>query len=119
VYTQEGLRAELLFRTDPEAFRNELADGYIKGFVDEAPAVITLNMRAASATVNEFIARTHPFRQDPNRLYARTRFSLAACDEDHYSEDSFQAADNGLLGRGAAEPLLGLPLLQLQRKAAA
>lgn len=119
VYTQEGLRAELLFRTDPEAFRNELADGYIKGFVDEAPSVITLNMRAASATVNEFIARTHPFRHDPNRLYARTRFSLAACDEDHYSEDSFQAADNGLLGRGATEPLLGLPLLQLQRKAAA
>lgn len=119
VYTQEGLRAELLFRTDPEAYRDELAEGYIKGFADEAPAVITLNMRAASATVNEFIARTHAFRHDPNRLYARTRFSLAACDEDHHSEDSFQVAENGLLGRGAAEPLLGLPMLQLPRRAAA
>ncbi|MBL8596420.1 MAG: ThiF family adenylyltransferase [Devosia sp.] len=119
VYTQEGLRAELLLQTDPDAYRDEVAEGYIKGFADEAPSVITLNMRAASAVVNEFIARTHRFRHDPNRLYARTRFSLAACDEDHYSEDSFQSGENGLLARGATEPLLGLPMLQLPRRRAA
>ncbi|MGO7208082.1 ThiF family adenylyltransferase, partial [Rhizobium ruizarguesonis] len=60
VYTPEGLSAEHLRRVDPEAYREQLAAGYIKGILEEAPSVITLNMRAASALVNEFIARTFP-----------------------------------------------------------
>ncbi|KQZ44689.1 ThiF family adenylyltransferase [Ensifer sp. Root558] len=119
VYTQEGLRAEYLLRTDPAAFRDELAAGYIKGIHEEAPSVITLNMRAASALVNEFVARAYPYRQEPNGNYARVAFSLAACDEDHHSEDDFDRKENALLGRGAAEPLLGLPLFQKPRKDAA
>ncbi|MDX0840021.1 ThiF family adenylyltransferase [Sinorhizobium medicae] len=112
VYTQESLRAEYLQRTDPAAFQGELAAGYFKGILEEAPSVITLNMRAASALVNEFIARAYPFRQEPNRNYARVAFSLAACEEDHHSEDDFERQENALLGRGAAEPLLGLPLFR-------
>lgn len=119
VYTQESLRAEYLQRTDPDAFQDELAAGYIKGILEEAPSVITLNMRAASAQVNEFIARAYPYRQEPNRNYARVAFSLAACDEDHHSEDDFERTENALLGRGAAEPLLGLPLFRKPRKEAA
>ncbi|MDQ0133721.1 proteasome lid subunit RPN8/RPN11 [Neorhizobium galegae] len=119
VYTQESLRAEYLQRTDPNAFRAELEAGYIKGILEEAPSVITLNMRAASAMMNEFIARAYPFRQEANRNYARVAFSLAACDEDHFSEDDFERGDNALLGRGAAEPLLGLPLFRRTRKDAA
>ncbi|MGO7206663.1 ThiF family adenylyltransferase, partial [Rhizobium ruizarguesonis] len=60
-----------------------------------------------------------PFRQEPNRNYARTAFSLAACDEEHYSEDEFPRQDNPLLGRGAKEPLLELPQFRPARKAAA
>ncbi|TIP49782.1 MAG: ThiF family adenylyltransferase [Mesorhizobium sp.] len=116
VYTPAGLRAEYLRRVDPNAYHAEQAAGYIKGVVEEAPSVITLNMRASSAAVSEFIARAYRFRQEPNRLYARTVFSLAACEEDHYSEDEFEPHDNGLFGRGAAEPLLGLPALRLQNK---
>lgn len=112
VYTSEGLRAEYVRRVNPKAYEEELAEGYIKGIVEEAPSIITLNMRAASAVVTEFIARTFPFRQEPNALYARTIFSLAACDEDYFPEDSFERKANGLLGRGAAEPLLGLPALR-------
>lgn len=119
VYTQESLRAEYLQRTDPDAFRAELEAGYIKGILEEAPSVITLNMRAASAMMNEFIARAYPFRQEANRKYARVAFSLAACDEDHFSEDDFDRGENGLLGRGATEPLLGLPLFRKPRKDAA
>lgn len=118
VYTPDGLRAEHLKRVDPKAFQDELAAGYIKGILDEAPSVITLNMRAASTLVNEFIARAYPYRQEPNRKYARTEFSLAACDEEHYSEDEFQHQDDQLLGRGAAEPLLGLPQFRIPRKEA-
>ncbi|MER8408154.1 ThiF family adenylyltransferase [Mesorhizobium sp. M1307] len=116
VYTPEGLRAEYLRRVDPDAFREELEAGYIKGILEEAPSVITLNMRASSALVNEYIARAFLFRQEPNRRYARTMFSLAACDEDHYDEDDFEWHDNGLFGRGAAEPLLGLPSFRQKRK---
>lgn len=119
VYTQESLRAEYLYRTDPDTFHAELEAGYIKGILEEAPSVITLNMRAASAMMNEFIARAYPFRQEPNRNYARVSFSLAACDEDHFAEDEFQRGENALLGRGAAEPLLGLPLFRKIRKDAA
>ncbi len=92
--------------------------GYIKGLAEEAPAVITLNMRAASACVNEFVARAFPYRQEPNRLYARTEFSLAAAEEDYTAEDAFERADNLILGRGALEPLLGLPVLAQLRTGA-
>jgi hypothetical protein len=112
VYTPESLRAEYLKRVAPAAHRQELQAGYFKGVIDEAPAVITLNMRAAAACVNEFIARAYPFRIDSNELYARSSFSLAACEEEFTPEKAFQAAANPILGRGAREPLLGLPALQ-------
>lgn len=118
VHTPQGLRAEYLERVDPQAFSEELAAGYIKGIAEQAPAVITLNMRAASMLVNEFVARSYPFRLDSNRLYARTSFSLAACDEDHRSEDSFQKSESKVFGLGATEPLLGLLVFQSQAVAA-
>lgn len=116
VYTPEGLRAEYLRRVAPDAHQQELDAGYIKGAIEEAPAVITLNMRAASACMNEFIARAYPFRLDSNRLYARTTFSLAACEEDFASEDSFTASPSAVLARGSAEPLLALPMLSARRE---
>ncbi|MBD8066042.1 ThiF family adenylyltransferase [Devosia sp. PTR5] len=119
VYTQEGIRAEFLRQTNSEAFEAELADGYIKGIVEEAPSVITLNMRAAAAVATEFLARVYAFRQEPNRHYARTKFSLADCEETYWSEDAFPSERDDLLGRGASEPLLGLPSLAAQRRDAA
>lgn len=112
VYTPESLRAEYLRRSAPESHQQELAAGYIRGAIEEAPAVISLNMRAASACVNEFIARAYPFRHEPNERYARTQFSLAACEEEYFPEDAFGAqAYAHLLGMGSREPLLGLPFL--------
>jgi hypothetical protein len=112
VYTPESLRGEYLRQVAPEAHRQELAAGYLKGLVEEAPAVVTLNMRAASACVNEFIARAYPFRLEPNGRYARTTFSLAACEEEHEAEDAFTVAPSALLARGDLEPLLALPSLK-------
>lgn len=116
VYTPEGLRAEYLRRVNPDAYQDELNAGYIKGILEEAPSVITLNMRAASALVNEYIARAFPFRQESNRLYARTMFSLAACEEDHDPEDHFKPRDQSLFARGTAEPFLGLLMFQKSRR---
>jgi len=112
VYTPESLRAEYLRRTAPESHQQEQDAGYIRGALDEAPAVISLNMRAASACVNEFIARAYPFRHEPNERYARTQFSLAACEEEYLAEETFDThAYADLLGTGSREPLLGLPFL--------
>lgn len=116
VYSPAGLRAEYLRHTAADAHRHELEVGYIKGMVEEAPSVITLNMRAASAAVSEFIARAYPFRLEPNSLYARTQFSLAACEEEYFSEDSFTGTKMSVFGRGNIEPLLGLPMLKLPKK---
>jgi proteasome lid subunit RPN8/RPN11 len=119
VYSPARVRAEYLRRTAPDQHREEVRAGYIKGLVEEAPAVITLNMRAAAAAVNEYIARAFPFRLDPNENYARTEFSLAACEEDYTSEGDFTVDPNDLLARGDLEPLLGLPALKRPRRAAA
>jgi hypothetical protein len=112
VYTPETLRAEYLRRNAPESHQQELDAGYIRGILDEAPAVISLNMRAAAACVNEFIARAYPFRHEANERYARTQFSLAACEEEYVAEEVFAThAYVYLLGTGSKEPLLGLPFL--------
>jgi hypothetical protein len=112
VYTPESLRGEYLGQVAPEAHDQELEAGYLKGIVEEAPTVITLNMRAAAGCVNEFIARAYPFRLESNRNYARTQFSLAACEEEYIAEDGFDRGLNPLLARGGLEPLLGLPALK-------
>lgn len=117
VYTPESLRAEYLRKNAPDAYQQELEAGYFKGLPEEAPAVISLNMRAAAACVNEFIARAYPFRHEPNALYARTQFSLAACEEEYTAESQFPNAPKPtVLGRGAKEPLLGLPVLAPARE---
>ncbi|AGB43401.1 dinucleotide-utilizing enzyme possibly involved in molybdopterin or thiamin biosynthesis [Mesorhizobium australicum WSM2073] len=116
VYCPETLRAEYLRFNAPAAHQDLLQEGYIKGMVEQAPSVITLNMRAASAAVGELIARLYHFRHEPNRRYARTLFSLAAGDEDFTAEDEFQSSPSPDLARGNAEPLLGLPALASRRK---
>jgi hypothetical protein len=58
----------------------------------------------------EFIARVLPFRQKPNRTFARIQFSLAEPEEETFSEDAFEASPSKP-ARGAMEPLLGIPSL--------
>ncbi len=112
IYTPESLRGEYLRKVAPAVHQQELDAGYLNGLIEEAPAVITLNMRAASACVNEFISRAFPFRLESNRLYARTQFSLAACEEEYFSEDAFTRTPNHILARGNTEPLLGMPMFK-------
>jgi hypothetical protein len=111
VYTPSSLRAEYLRAAAPEAHAHEVAQGYLSGAVEEAPSVVTLNMRAASACMNEWILRAYPFRHEPNARFARTLFSLATAEEEHLGESFFPAAPNESLARGLREPLLGLPSL--------
>jgi len=112
VYDPVALRAEYLRRTAPDTHLDEVQQGYLKGTNEQAPAVISLNMRAASAAVLEFIARAYPFRIDGNEGFARTQFSLAAGEEEFSPDEAFPRFNHSILGRGAKEPLLGMPALR-------
>ncbi|BCT69155.1 ThiF family adenylyltransferase [Nitrosospira sp. NRS527] len=111
VYTPASLQAEALAEAAPDAHALQVRAGYIDDIPEQAPSVISLNMRAASACVMEFIARAFPFRHEPNDSYARTRFLLAECLEEYSAEISFPIKCQPNLARGGAEPLLGLPIL--------
>ena len=82
------------------------------GSMEQAPSVISLNMRAASACVLEFIARAYPYRLTSNRDFARATFSLAAGEEEFQSEDEFSPEPKERLAEGIGRPLLGLPALE-------
>ncbi|MHB1701400.1 MAG: ThiF family adenylyltransferase [Acidobacteriaceae bacterium] len=111
IYTPAALAAEALAEADPEAHADQVRRGYIDGVPEQAPAVIALNMRAASACVMELIARAYPFRHECNTRYARTRFMLAECVEEYTAEEEFTASSSPHLARGDEQPLLGMPVL--------
>jgi hypothetical protein len=118
VYDAALLESEYLARTAPHAHARKVEDGYLRGVGEETPGVITLNMRAASACVIEFLARVFPFREFPNEARARTIFMLAEGDEDTFAEDQFTNGERFPVACGASEPLLGLPALGQCRRVA-
>jgi hypothetical protein len=118
VYDAALLETEYLARTAPHTLARKIADGYLRGMAEEAPGVITLNMRAASACVVECIARLFPFREFANETRARTIFMLAEGDEDVFAESQLQNGHRFPVAEGTAEPLLGLPALAMQRRVA-
>lgn len=115
VYTSQLLAAEEMRERDPESYKQLVREGYMPGANEEAPSVITVNMRAASAVVQEFIARLYPYRVESNSRYARTKFDLAAEEHDYFPEESFKATFQAHAGRGLECPLLGLPALEDMR----
>jgi hypothetical protein len=110
VFTSASLRSEYLARVDPEAYASEVNEGYIRGAPQEAPSVLSLNMRAASAAMLEFIARVFPYRHQANGSFARTVFALGEGEEEYFSEASFERSGVEL-ATGLVEPLLGIPAL--------
>ncbi len=118
VYDAALLETEYLATVAPHTLAQKIADGYLRGLPEEAPGVIALNMRAASACVIEFIARMFPFRQFPNEARARSIFMLAEGDEDTFAESEFIAGDQFPVALGVTTPLLGLPALAERQRVA-
>lgn len=114
VYTPAGLEAEYLKGAAPDALRDRIDAGYLPGANQEAPAVISLNMRAASICLSEFINRAYPFGES-NCGYARVSFTVGAREQDFDSEDSFHKKAMMPIAHGDVEPLLGLPSLKVPR----
>lgn len=108
VYTEKQLEAARLQRTDPARYEEHRKAGYISGVDEERPAVISVNMLYAALAVNEFLARLHQFRDEPNERYAIHRYSLS---QGNYCPEGEGAPCPVLarhVGRGDCEPLLGL-----------
>lgn len=117
-YSLEQVRAAAMHRTDPIAFRRQVEEGYIRGVVENRPAVIQLNSLVASLAVNELLARLHPFRLDSNNQYAVTRVSLSHGIFEHESEGAPCAVLARHAGRGDVEPLLDWAELGVGARAA-
>ncbi|MDP9316780.1 MAG: ThiF family adenylyltransferase [Chloroflexota bacterium] len=109
---EAGLR-----RRDPEAHARQVQDGYIAGVTAHRPAVISVNMFAASLAVSELLARLHPFREEPNREYASVTFSLSSMELILEPEEGCCEILQAYVGVGDTTPLLRLPELSERRNA--
>ena len=111
VYTMDQVRAAGLYRTDPATYRTLVNEGYIRGVQENRPAVVQLNTLFASFAVNEFLARLHPFRIDPNSDFAAVRLSVShGIFENELDGDPCSALSRHV-GRGDVSPLLDWPEL--------
>lgn len=115
VYDSAALEAEYLARVNPKAHRRKLDEGYIRGRPEEAPAVISLNMRAAADCMLEFVARVFPYRHDPNGKFVRIIFMLADRDTEYFPDSDFVRSGEYVVGDCDSEPLLGIPALARPR----
>jgi len=111
VYTMARVEAEEIRRTDPALYRRQVTEGYLRGVEEDRPAVISINMFFAALAVNDFLARLHPYRNQPNSAYAYVGGNLS--EMQLFSE--MEAAPCTVLqrhvGRGDAKPLLERPVL--------
>lgn len=111
VYTMEEVRAEGLKRTDPAAYAGLLKEGYVRGVRVDRPAVISVNMLVAGIAVNDFLARLHPFRLDPNEEFATQTVSLTQGEYMRLADGDPCPMFAGKVGRGGVRPLLEMPEL--------
>src|SRR5271165_2057682 len=70
VYNMALVDAEAMRRMNPEMYRRHVKEGYLRGVEEDRPAVICVNMFFAALVVNDFLARLHPYRNQPNGEYA-------------------------------------------------
>ena len=115
VFTMDEVRAAVRRRTNPAAYDQEVKDGYITNVQTDSPAVISVNMLAASLAINELLARLHPYREDPNNKYTAVTFSLQGMELMCKPEKETCKIIGNSVGKGDATPLLNLQGLAKQR----
>jgi hypothetical protein len=111
VYTMAEVEAESMRRANPEIYEHQRREGYLRGVREDRPAVLSVNMLFASLMINDFLARLHPYRNEPNSNYASISASLAELQ--FYSEPEGDDCEvlKRYVGRGDVEPLLERPAL--------
>jgi hypothetical protein len=112
VINPKKLADESLKKTATDAYKQQLDEGYIYGTVEHSPAVISVNMLASSLAVNDFLARIHPYRNEPNIKTDQIEFDL--CEMGFYPEahQDICSIMSPYLGRGDCTPLLGITPMQ-------
>lgn len=109
VYDQRDLEAAFVLRDSPIEYERLKREGYIKGVRVDRPAVISVNMAAAAAAINEFLARLHGFRLQRNAAFAVRRICLTDSDASMDEGDGAACPEMGkLLGTGDQDPFLGM-----------
>lgn len=111
VYTASDLQSSSMKRSNPEQYKEQLHSKYIKGVQEDRPAVISVNTLIASLAVNEFLARIHPFRDDPNNSFYTIGISLTQSRLISDDNDSPCKILEKYVGRGDIVPLLDIPSL--------
>jgi hypothetical protein len=108
LFTMKQVADAGLRRNDPAAHAQQVKDGYIAGVQGHRPAVISVNMYAASLAVNELLARLHPFREEANGEYQSVTFSLASMELMYERHDELCEMLGPYVGKGDMRPLLRL-----------
>lgn len=116
LFTMKQVADAGLRRTDPAAHAQQVKDGYIAGVQGHRPAVISVNMYAASLAVNELLARLHPFREEANGEYQSVTFSLASMELMYERHDEACEILGPHVGKGDTRPLLRLTELSEKPK---
>lgn len=118
VYTPEQVHAEMMKRVAPEVYAQLRAEKYIKGREEEQPAVISINMIAASNAVMELLARFYPYRHEADaRRFDVVRINLAELEYIAEMIEDPCATMAKLIARGNVEPLLNMPQLSSRQRA--
>ncbi len=109
VYDQRDLEAAFVLRDSPQEYERLKREGYIKGVKVDRPAVISVNMAAAAAAMNEFLARLHGFRLQQNSVFAARRICLTDPDASMDERDGTPCPQTAKqLGAGDQMPFLGM-----------
>jgi hypothetical protein len=114
IYTQDGLDAAMMHRYSPDLYKERAKQGYIKGVRVDQPAVISINMQIASTAFNEFLARIHPYRIEPNSKYAQRRIVISDPEASIGMSDGASCiVFSRIVALGDQAPLLGIQNLEL------
>jgi proteasome lid subunit RPN8/RPN11 len=116
LFTMAQVAAAGLARNDPAAHARQIKDGYIRGVQGRRPAVISVNMFGSALAMNEFLARLHPYREEPNGAHGAVTFSLASMEMLSEREAGICDLMKNFVGHGDQTPLLGLMELAERRK---
>lgn len=111
VYTMARVEAEEIRRTNPEMYRRQVKEGYLRGVEEDRPAVISVNMFFAALVVNDFLARLHPYRNEPNGSFAYIGGSLSEVQFYTEAEKEPCLALQRHVGKSDVLPLLERPAL--------
>jgi len=106
VYDMKRVDAEAMRRTDPEMYRRLVKEGYLRGVDEDRPAVVSVNTFFSALVVNEFLARLHPYRNQPNDRYAWVGVNLSEMQFFPEGESAQCQVLQGHVGKGDVVPLL-------------